>query len=329
MAKPITLVNQQTGNLDLKVFTFESNCHFDHVQRLGYYSMIWVKRGSGTAKVDFTEYAFSANTMFFFTPYQPFMFEVGDDFEGTVINFHPDFFCIHKHHEQVSCNGLLFNNIYKPPFFLVDEQSEAEFDRLIEQLRTEMQNPSLAQGEILVSYLKIFLIAASRLKLEQQEEDDEAATINKEAPLVLKNLKDLIETHFKTKHSASDYAELLHITPKALGKATKTHFNRTLTDMISDRIIIEAKRDLYLTNKSVKEIAFDLGYFDEHHFSRFFKNKVDVSPKIYRDTVGSGRAMVNWKAISFGHWAKSKWKQIQTQISNSNLSFCLNPNLNY
>jgi AraC-like DNA-binding protein len=52
---------------------------------------------------------------------------------------------------------------------------------------------------------------------------------------------------------------------------------------------MEAKRELYLTNKTVKEIAYDLGFGDEHYFSRFFKNNAEVSPQIYRETVGYGR----------------------------------------
>lgn len=69
-------------------------------------------------------------------------------------------------------------------------------------------------------------------------------------------------------------------------KLPKNHFNKTITNLISERIIIEAKRELYLTNKAVKEIAFELGYDDEHYFSRFFKNIADVSPQMYRDTIG-------------------------------------------
>ena len=117
----------------------------------------------------------------------------------------------------------------------------------------------------------------------------QAVSIGKE-PFVLQTLKSYIEQHFKTYHSPSDYAGLLNITPKALAKITKTHFNKTLSDLISERIIIEAKRELYLSNKSVKEIAYELGYEDEHYFSRFFKNNADVSPQLYRDTVGFARA---------------------------------------
>ncbi len=68
---------------------------------------------------------------------------------------------------------------------------------LVHQMKTEMQNPALAQYELLVSYLKIFLITASRLKTEQQPEAKELIANNKE-PFILQNLKNYIETHFKT-----------------------------------------------------------------------------------------------------------------------------------
>ena len=286
-----TLINPQTGNLAFKVFSFNNNSHFDHIQRLNYYSLIWIKNGKGTAKADFSEYDFIPNTLFAFSPYQPFMFQTDEQIQGIVINFHPDFFCIHKHHQEVACNGVLFNNIYNPPFVTVDENADSTFKMLFEQITVEMQNPALAQYELLISYLKIFLITASRLKAEQQTEIQINPAENKE-PFILQNLKNYIETHFKTKHSASDYADLLNISAKALAKLTKTHFNKTLTDLISERIVIEAKRELYLTNKAVKEIAYELGYIDEYYFSRFFKNNADISPQAYRDTVGFGRAMV-------------------------------------
>lgn len=161
----------------------------------------------------------------------------------------------------------------------------------MEQITTEMQNPALAHYELLISYLKIFLITASRLKAAQQT-DIQINPEKSEEPFILQNLKNYIETNFKTKHSASDYADLLNISANALAKITKKHFNKTLTDLISERIIIEAKRELYLTNKAVKEIAYELGYADEYYFSRFFKNNADISPQAYRDTVGIARATV-------------------------------------
>ena len=283
-----TLINQQNGNLAFKLFSFEDGSAFDHVQRLNYYSLVWVQKGNGKAKVDFSEFDFNENSLFSFVPYQPFMFSANKELKGVVLNFHPDFFCIHKHHKEVACNGVLFNNIYQPPFISIDNTSSNTFINLIEQMKVEMQNPDLAQYELLVSYLKIFLITAARLKTTQQPEAKQAIADNQE-PFILQTLKDAIERDFKTKHSASDYADTLNISAKALAKITKTFFNKTLTELIAERIIIEAKRELYLTSKTVKQIAYELGYDDEFYFSRFFKTNADVSPQLYRETVGFAR----------------------------------------
>lgn len=285
-----TLVNPQNGNLAFKYMEFEDNSHFDHIQRNNYFSLVWVTNGAGKLKVDFAEYDFEENSLFAFSPYQPYMFSVDTNIKGIVINFHSEFFCIYKHHKEVSSHGVLYNNIYQPPFVKVDEISEATFKTLFEQVKTEMQNPALAQHELLVSYLKILLITAARLKTQQQPQSQEILSKNKE-PFILQKLKDAIEANFKTKHSPSDYAKILYISPKSLAKITKTHFKKTPSSLINERIIIEAKRELYLTNKTVKEIAYELGYEDEYYFSRFFKVNADVSPQLYRETVGYARAM--------------------------------------
>ncbi len=283
-----TLVNPQNGNLAFKLFSFEDDSYFDHLQRNNYYSLIWLTNGTGKVKADFSEYDFMENSLFAFSPYQPFMLSANKAMNGFALQFHPDFFCIHKHQSEVACNGVLFNNIYNPPFITIDEDSASTFRMLMNQMKTEIQNPALAQYELLISYLKIFLITASRLKTEQEPNALKAVSEQKE-PFILKNLKDAIEKDFKTKHSASDYAKVLNISASALAKITKEHFNKTLTDLISERIIIEAKRELYLTNKAIKEIAYELGYQDEYYFSRFFKTNADISPQMYRDTVGFGR----------------------------------------
>ena len=283
-----TLVNKQNGNLAFKLFSFEDNSYFDHLQRNNYYSLIWVTEGNGKLKTDFSEYNFEQNSLFSFTPYQPFMFS-SNLIKGIAIYFHSDFFCIHKHQTEVTCNGVLFNNIYQKPFILVDEPLQNTLNKMIEQIKSEMQNPGLAQYELLISYMKIFLISASRSKAQQQPQAIPSKKGTKE-PFILQNLKEAIEKDFKSKHTPKDYAVLLNISPNALAKITKTHFNKTLTNLITERIIIEAKRELYLTNKSIKKVAYELGYDDEYYFSRFFKKNVNISPQVYRETVGFGKA---------------------------------------
>lgn len=284
-----TLVDNQSGELAFKLYQFESIRHFDHIQRLNYYSIIWIKSGRGTALIDTDKYTYSENQIFSFSPYQPFMFSAETETQGVVINFHPNFFCIHKHHSEVACDGVLFNNIYEYPFIEVDRSEADTLSWIISEMEKDIQKNSLATNEAILSYLKLFLINCSRVKKKQYPEV-KLDPDQDEDRFIVQRLKDYIETHYKTLHSPKDYANLLHISPNALGKIVKGSFNKTLSALISERIIIEAKRELYLTNKTVDEIASELGYEDPFYFSRFFKKHTNTSPSVYRKTLGYNKA---------------------------------------
>jgi AraC family transcriptional regulator, transcriptional activator of pobA len=286
-----TLLHPQHGKLAFSLKYFEGNRHFQQVQRHNYYSVIWVQEGRGVLNSDFFENCFSAGTMMFFSPYQPFKLTSSDDVKGVAIRFHPDFYCIYKHNKEVSCNGILFNNLYQPPFIQIPGKDIPMFAHLLLQIQEGIQSTEVGQYELLISYLKIVLIQATRIKVNQHPQVKEDFTPGEE-PFILQTLKEKIEENFKIRHAPGDYAEMLHITPKALAKLTKTHFKKTLTNLIAERIVIEAKRELYLTTKSVKEIAYDLGFNDEYYFSRFFKNNTTISPATYRETVGSGKGEI-------------------------------------
>lgn len=280
-----TLVNQQNGNLAFKLFEFDNNSYFDHIQRNNYFTLILITSGEGLAKVDLSTYSFKENTLFAFYPYQPFMLVPQKPLMGIAIQFHHDFFCIYRHHQEIANNGILFNNVYEQPFVCLNDSCKITILNLIQGIANELKSEAFRKDEELIAYLKLLLVMATRMKLEQQSVQD-AETINGKQQLVIQNLKNAIEDNFRVKHSASEYADLLNLTSTSLARIAKNHFNRTLSDLITERIIIEAKRELYLTGKTIKEIAYELGYDDEYYFSRVFKSKTDISPQYYRDTVG-------------------------------------------
>ena len=159
---------------------------------------------------------------------------------------------------------------------------EAEFANIISQMKEELSGNANPDAELLLSYLKIFLIKATRIKKTQlQITENQPITESKNS--TLRQLKQLIEENFRTEKNPSDYAEKLHISTKALGKLTKAHFHKTLTALIRERVIIEAKRELFLTNKLIKEIAYDLGFEDPYYFSRLFKKQTTLSPEQFRE----------------------------------------------
>ncbi|HEY8402174.1 MAG TPA: helix-turn-helix transcriptional regulator [Cytophagaceae bacterium] len=284
-----TLIDPKDGKLLFKLFQFDDNSHFDHLQRNNYYTLIYISEGQGKVKADFNEYLYPEKSLFFFSPYQPYIIYPEHTLKGVAIHFHSDFFCIYRYPAEVASYNYLFNSIYEAPFIQLHSENEEHFLIHKNFILDELRNDNVNKNEVIISYLKILLLKASRIK---QSVTKQSATENASVKdgTVLQNLMDSIEKFYNTKHSASDYASLLCMTPTALAKLTKQHFNKTLTELISERIIIEAKRELYLTSKPIKEIAYSLGFNDEFYFSRFFKKNTDVSPQLYRETVGFAKA---------------------------------------
>ena len=285
----LELFSPQSKSLVFKVFTFENDEYFNSLKQYNYFSVILILAGKGSLMADISEYSFKENSLMCLSLYQPFKIQCKKDFKGIMVSFHPEFFCLHKHRNEVSCNGVLFNNIYESPVISLTIDEAQYLLTIITGLKVEMERPGTPQLEALISYLKILLINASRIKIDQRHLQ---AVSSKKEPVILSSLKDAIEEHFQSLHSPHDYAGLLNISTPALNKITKTHFNKTLSNLIADRIITEAKRQLYLTAKSVKLIAYELGFNDEFYFSRFFKSNVAISPQFFRDTVGFDRGNV-------------------------------------
>jgi len=275
----LELMNPQSKHVQFKWYAFEDGEAFREVSRFNCFTVLLVLEGQGSVVADVSTFPFFDHSLFRIRP--------DGVFRGIMVNFHPEFFCLHKHRHEVSCNGVLFNNIYESPVLALSEAEFASLHLLFRGIEEEMRRPGIAQMEALLSYLKILLINASRMKMERRGALPEA--VEKE-PEILGRLKAAIEERFASLHSPGDYAGMLNISTAALNKVVKASLDKTLSQLIAERIVVEAKRQLYLTSKPVKQIAFELGYDDEFYFSRFFKGNVGVSPQYFRDTVGVDRA---------------------------------------
>ena len=200
---------------------------------------------------------------------------------GEVIQFHANFLCVETFHAEVGCSGVLFNDPYGIPVVALDERAKPEVTNLIERIRQEQDESDLAYGEVMLAYLKVLLILATRLKSPKAGACGPGA-VDLRHPILAK-LRDLIEENYRTLHSPADYAKRLHLTPKTLGRIVREHLGTTPTDLIRNRILIHAKWQLLHTLKPVKEIARELGFSDELYFSRLFKKATGYSPTFFRE----------------------------------------------
>jgi len=99
---------------------------------------------------------------------------------------------------------------------------------------------------------------------------------------VLMQYSSLIENNYKLEKELSYYAGKLNITKKKLSSICKKEVGRTASSLISERIVMESKRLLKYTNKSISEIAFDLNYNDPSYFVKFFRKNTNLTPGEYR-----------------------------------------------
>jgi AraC family transcriptional activator of pobA len=277
------LIDRQTNELAFMIYSFDSSKPFLVIQRHNFYSLILILEGSAEVQISDKKYDLINDTLLCLSPYEPYKLSNSTHLKGIVLNFHPDFFCTYKHQNEIEIEGVLFHNIYDDPFFTV--RNTNSLVSLLNQMTQELKDATLAQHEVLVSYLKIFLINLLREK-KFFENTNQLTSLEEQKPQLIQHLIFLIDKDYKCKHSASDYAESLNVSQASLAKMVKRYFGKTLTELISDRIITEAKRELYLTSKTVKEIAYLLGYNDEFYFSRFFKKQTGASPVQYRNSVG-------------------------------------------
>jgi AraC-like DNA-binding protein len=238
---------------------------------------ILLLEGSGTLSLDFTEYEFEGKIALFTSPYQHLSISSDTDFEVDQLTFHGDFYCIEYHKNEVACNGLLFNNIYKQPFItLQDDEIRLIFDKL----RLELNKNEPHSEPILRSYLQLILAIGSKIKKQAQQLEADTTSHP------IEQFRELVELHFLTQRNTMFYAEQLSLSHSAFARKTKKHFGKSPSQLIQDRVILEAKKQLHLTHKSIKEVAAALNFEDEHYFSRYFKKHTGISPTHFREKVG-------------------------------------------
>ncbi len=100
--------------------------------------------------------------------------------------------------------------------------------------------------------------------------------------VLTQQFKRLLLQQFKTHKSTADYARLLNITPAHLNEAVKLTTGFTVTHWIQQTVLTEAKRLLYATDATVKEIAYLLGFADPAYFTRYFSNAAGSTPLQFR-----------------------------------------------
>lgn len=93
----------------------------------------------------------------------------------------------------------------------------------------------------------------------------------------------LVDMHFRSERTPEFYASEMGMPVARLNRYCRLFTDRTATQSIRDRIVLEAKRQLAFSSLPVSEIAYDLGFDDPAYFSRVFRKETGESPQEFRN----------------------------------------------
>ncbi|AXT62579.1 AraC family transcriptional regulator [Aquimarina sp. AD10] len=242
------------------------------------FRMIFISAGDATIKIDFSTYNILGPALIFISENQLLSIEKkSSELSGKAVCFSNDFFCIKLNRSETFCDAVIFNTT-KPPYIPLQASESRKVDYLITAMNNELEEANDFQEEIIISQLKTLLLSSSKIKLKQFGE----VNLSILSPVVT-GFQNLLDQEYERQHNVQFYADELNISPKGLNKAVKKELGRTVSELIKEKLIVEAKRELYTKELSIKEIGFKLGFEDPAYFSRFFRKETSHSPKEYAE----------------------------------------------
>ncbi|PJJ53030.1 helix-turn-helix domain-containing protein [Hymenobacter chitinivorans] len=243
--------------------------------RKDYYHLVFVQRGGSRHWVDMTPYVLKENALYFSAPGQLQLKEKLLPLWGFSLAFTREFLALQPN--AALAQLPLLRNPQNGHELLLAPADVAFVEDLFTKLEAEYQQPGEWQQPMLTAHLTVLLTYLSRLYTAQFPGDEPSAD-----QLLLQRYRARIEECFRERHEVSAYAALLHISAGHLSEVVKAQSGKPAIAHIQERLVLEARRLLFHTPQSVKEIAFDLGFADASYFSRFFKRETGLTPAEYR-----------------------------------------------
>lgn len=252
------------------------------IHRHNYYEIIIVTKTSNiiqTHDIDFISYDLKAGYIYFIYPNQTHKWnfsQYNNEFDGYIINFNEEFLL--ENNNNIKQLLLKLFNPFEANNYLCFNDKEILKDFPIIQIFKNEYNKSKQNISIIKSLLETLLYYMEELKTESNHKIDVGFK-------KLTLLRNLIEINYKENRTAEFYAKQMQLSSKRLNEIVKKVSGFTITQMLHNRLILEAKREMVSQEKTIQEISIELGFENPSYFSKFFKKHEKLTPKEYSSKI--------------------------------------------
>jgi AraC family transcriptional regulator, transcriptional activator of pobA len=244
-----------------------------HPHKHDFYLCVLFTKGKGEHEIDFKTYDVSPGTIFFLKPGQMHNWKLSPDTEGYIFFHSRDFYDMNYQSRQLR-DLPFYSSLYNVPVIRSEMKMLKQINEWLELMLVEYSTQRMLKQEKLVSLVDLVYIDLVRLyKPAKRISGKSLGYLEK-----LGRLEKLIDNNFKEQRSPSFYADKMNITLKHLNRIVNASLNKTVTEMIADRVILEAKRMLIHDDLSVAQISDALGFTDHSYFIRYFKKHTGLTP---------------------------------------------------
>lgn len=249
------------------------------------YSISLKKIVKGELNYGRTRYDFTNGALIFIAPRQVLQWDesVVYDQKGFSINFHEDFLKGTELAHQIKKYGFFSYAVNEALHLSPKEENQIE--SIAESIDIEYQNnQDEFSKDIIISQLSTLLKYANRFYERQfLNRKDLSNDLLEQFNQRLSAYFDSGEMQEKGIPSIEEIADQLSVSQRYLSDTLKRETGKTSTEHLQLYLIDEAKNILLNPNKTISEVAYELGFEYPPYFSRLFKKKEGISPSVYRE----------------------------------------------
>lgn len=254
------------------------NGKVDDPHRHNYYTVLIVNKANGRHKIDFNTYNLNKNQIFFVAPGQVHQIIEKNQSIGFSMTFSTQFLLVNAIELSFIESLNLFQNYDQSPPLTPNKEQFKRVEHFANEIFS-LNNGNTRMKELSIgAYLKLLLIECNSIYAINPIENSVDSSGNN----IIREFKKLVDTAFRQEHSTTYYANNLFISADHLNRVIKFSIGKTAKEYIQSRIITEAKRLLYFSSLSTKEIGFELGFNEPANFSTFFKKHTNSSPSSFK-----------------------------------------------